>query len=700
MEKLFYPKSIAIIGLSSRPNNIPRLVLENLIRWGYIGRIFGVNFRSSDLHVDGIKMYKDVGELPVIPDLAFVLIPARFMPDTIDSCGKAGVKWMAIPSGGFSEMGGEGKKLSDLVLQKARQYGIRFVGPNGVTVANTANGLCLPFVPSFSPPKGGLSIITQSGGVGLMLWNLMADENVGMAKFASIGNKLDLDEVDFLEYFGRDPDTKVIGLYLESIPRGDRLIEAVSRIDKPVIILKSNTTDAGQKAAMSHTAAISNNEAIIDAAFERVGITRIYNFNDFISMAKVFDLPPMRGKRIMIMSPAGGFTVMMADLCEEAGFEFADPGAAFYDDLKNSSNAGVINFSNPLDMGDIYDAKAYPNIFYSVMHNNNVDGAVFVTQWPVMPRGEDVFYKMFHTDLSKEVTGTILSSGKPLGICIFGLSSTISRIKQNLDIPIFNNASEMIRAFRKQYDYYAQKAEGSPICTLPDGIDIEAAKTWINDNTGIKGEESLDLLYHFGITVAKSALAIDGNEATAVADHIGYPVVMKIVSPDAIHKSEAGGVITGIQNAEGVHNAFDNIRENLYRYKADARFQGVRVMKQAGEGYDMFIGGRFDDSFGPVVFFGYGGIYIEVFHDTANVLCPENYREIENKVQKLKSYKILLGARGKGKGNIPGYVAMIERVTHLLYQFPHIRELDINPVRILADGSGVVALDARLRIEA
>ncbi len=358
MEKLFYPESIAIVGLSSSANNIPRIVLENLIRWGYRGRIFGINPRVGDVHVDGIKMYKDVQDLPVVPDLVFIMIPARLIPEVIDACGRAGVKRMAIPSGGFNESGEEGKKLSALVLQKARQYGIRFVGPNGVTVANTANGLCLPFVPSFSPPKGGLSIISQSGGVGLMLWNLMTDENVGMAKFASIGNKLDLDEVDFLEYFGRDPETKVIGMYLESIPRGDRLIEAASRINKPIIILKSNTTSAGQKAAMSHTAALANNEDIINIAFERAGIIRINHFNDFISMAKVFELPAMRGNRMMIMSPAGGFTVMMADLCEESGFEFADPGASFYDTLKESSNAGVINFSNPLDMGDIYDTKA------------------------------------------------------------------------------------------------------------------------------------------------------------------------------------------------------------------------------------------------------------------------------------------------------------------------------------------------------
>ena len=458
MEKLFYPESIAIIGLSSKSSNIPRLVLENLIRWGYKGRIFGVNPRAADAHVDGIKMYRDVRDLPIVPDLVFVMIPARLVPDAVEACGAAGVKRMAIPTGGFNELGEEGKKLSDQVVATARKYGIRFVGPNGVTVANTANGLCLPFVPSFSPPKGGLSIISQSGGVGLMLWNLMTDDNVGMAKFASIGNKLDLDEVDFLEYFGRDPETKVIGMYLESIPRGERLIAAAAKIDKPVIVLKSNTTAAGRKAAMSHTAALANDEDIIDAAFERAGIIRIRHFNDFIAMAKAFELPPMRGKRMMIMSPAGGFTVMMADLCEEKGFVFADPGPAFYDELKNSSNAGVINFSNPLDMGDIYDTQVYSSIFYSVMHNPGVDGAVFVTQWPEMPRGEDVFYRMFHTDLSKEVAGTILSSGKPLGVCLFGLSATISRIKQNLDFPIFNNASEMIRAFKRQCDFYARKA--------------------------------------------------------------------------------------------------------------------------------------------------------------------------------------------------------------------------------------------------
>jgi len=698
MEKLFYPESIVIIGLSSKPSNIPRLVLENLIRWGYMGRIFGVNPSGSEVHVNGIRMYRSISELPIVPDLAFALIPARFIPDSIDECGRFGIKRMAIPSGGFNELGEEGKKLAKLALDRAGEHGIVFVGPNGVTIANTSNGLCLPFVPSYSPPKGGLSIISQSGGVGLMLWNFLTDENIGMAKFASIGNKLMLDEVDFLEYFGKDPETEIIFMYLESIPRGEDLVRICSGINKPVVILKSNVTDAGGKAAMSHTAALKNNDDIINAAFERVGIIRIDEFREIISVAKAFKLPPLRGKKLMVMSPAGGFTVMMADRCESMGFEFADPGRQFYDDLKKFSNAGVINFSNPLDMGDIYDPVMTAHILYTVMHNENIDGAIYVSQWPHMPRGEDVFYRMFHTDLSKDAIGAILSSGKPIAACLFGLARTISRIKQTIGMPIFDSPGEMIGALKKQYDYYQKKTRPEAACVRPDGADVDAAKKWISERSGIVGEDALDLLATYGIRPAESGLAATAKEASSLAEKIGYPVVMKVSSPDAVHKSEAGGVVVGIADRAGAEAAFERIRSSLAAYKKDARFDGVRVMKMAGDGYDMFIGGNRDESFGPVVFFGFGGIYIEIFRDVKNVLCPSLLEEISEKLKRLKSYAILRGARGRGAGDIAGYAGMIERVTHLMSDFPQIKELDINPVRILEDGSGVVALDARMRI--
>ncbi len=699
MDKLFYPQSLAIMGLSSKPNNIPKLVLENLIRWGYKGRILGVNPRSDDKEVNGIRMFKTISDLPITPDLVFALVPSKLIPDLVDECGKKGTRWMAIPSGGFNELSQEGQNLADLLMEKARKHGIRFVGPNGLTVANTANGLCLPFIPSFPPPKGGLSIIAQSGGVGIMLWNFMTDENFGMAKFASIGNKLDLDEVDFLEYFGRDPETKIIAMYLESIPRGKELLAAAEKINKPIMILKSNTTTAGRRAAMSHTAALSNDDEIIDAAFERAGIIRISNFYEFISVAKAFDLPPMRGNRLMMMSPAGGITVMMADLCEKIGFRFADPGREFYEGLKGFSNAGVINFSNPLDMGDIYDPNLYTKIFYEVMHNENIDGAVFVSQWPHMPRGGDVFYKMFHTDLSKETTGTMLSSGKPLGACIFGLSSTISTMKKNINFPIFDGFEEMMIALKKQCDFYMNLERKPAETDITGAIDEAAAEQWIKGHPGDTGEDALELLSHFGIAVAKSAVAGDAKAAVSLAKKIGYPVVMKVVSPDALHKSEAGGVLVGVADDEAAERGFNSICRNLEAYKKNARLLGVRVMTMASDGYDMFIGGKQDASFGPVVFFGYGGIYIEVFKDVKLLLCPAGREEISEKVRQLKSYHILRGTRGKQAVNIDAFVDMIMAVSHLLARYPQIKELDANPVRLLSDGSGVVALDARIRIE-
>ncbi|HOS38744.1 MAG TPA: acetate--CoA ligase family protein [Spirochaetota bacterium] len=698
MHTIFYPESIVIIGLSSKPNNIPRMILENLLRWGYRGRIFGMNPRAEDAHVDGIKMYRAMEDLPEVPDLAVCLIPARFVPEMIEVCGKFGIPRMAIPSGGFAEFGEEGKKLADAALANARRYNIRFVGPNGVTVANTANGLCLPFVPLYRPPKGGLSVISQSGGVGLMMWNLLMEENIGMAKFASIGNKLDLDEVDFLRYFGDDPDTTIICLYLESVVRGRDMVEAAKTINKPIVVFKSNTTEIGKKAAMSHTAALSNDEDIIDSAFESAGIIRIRNYTDFVAVAKAFELPPMRGNRIMVMSPAGGFSVITADLCENAGFSFADPGEEFYSGLQQFANAGVIKFSNPLDMGDIYDPQLSAHVMYSVMHNEKVDGAVYVSQRPYMPSGTDVFSRMFLTDLSKETWGAILSSGKPLGICLFGLSRTLSQVKQNVNFPIFNTPEEMVRALAAQRDFVNRALSADVPEGPPPGADIAAADAWIAAHPGDRGEEALELLSAFGVRVAESGVAENADAAVELARRIGYPVVMKVVSPDALHKSDAGGVAVNVADDDSVRKNFSTIRDNLRTYNKNARFDGVRVQWMAGPGFDMFIGGKFDESFGQVVVFGYGGIYVEAFRDVATLLCPAAPDEIARRLSRLKSHRLLAGARGGARTDIEGLVDAVHRVSCLLAREPRIRELDVNPLRVLADGSGVMALDARLRI--
>lgn len=700
MEKLFNPESIVIFGLSAKSDNIPRLILENLLRWGYRGRIFGVHPGGREEQVSGISMYGRVEDLPMIPDLAVLLIPARYVPETVEACGSFGIRHLALMSGGFNELGEEGERLAQKTLEIAGKHGVRFVGPNCLAVANTRNGLCLPFVPTFKPASGGFSLISQSGGLGLFQWNQLRNENVGLAKFASIGNKLNVTEIDLLEYLGKDPDTRVIGIYLESIADGKALVEAARKIDKPILIYKSNTTEAGQKAAMSHTASLASDEGVMNSAFREAGIIRLNNFEDFISAAKAFDLPPLRGNRLMVMSPAGGFAVIMADICEKNGFILADPGEDFYRRMQKMGNAGIIKFSNPLDLGDVYDMAHYAPIFHGVLHSEGVDGVVFLSQWPDMPKGEekDIFTRMFKTDISREAVGAVRSSGKPLGAVILGTAPTMDRLKRNFAYPLFNTPESMIAALAMQRDYYARRAALAVEAAAPPAETEASVGRVLASHSGDVGEEFLEVLKAHGIAVPENCVAATAEEAVAAAQTMGYPVVLKVVSPDALHKSDVGGVRVGLKSGEEVASAFTAIRESLFQHLPEARFEGVRVVKMAAEGHDMFVGASQDPAFGPVVFFGYGGVFVEIFKDVDNLLCPASPSKVAERLKSLKSYALLQGARGGMAVEIEGFSDLVSRVSTLVAAHPQIVELDLNPVRIFRDGR-VMALDVRARIE-
>lgn len=699
MNPFFAPASLAVYGLSSKPHNTPRIIVENCLRWGFRGRLFGINPASEETDVDGVRVYRSAAELPVVPDLAVLLIPARFVPQAVVDCGRAGIKRLAVQAGGFNESSEDGRELASQLLAAARQFGIRFVGPNGLTLADTASGLCLPFVPSFPVKQGGFSLITQSGGLGLFLWNLLESEQVGLAKFASIGNKLDLDECDFLEYLGADPATKVIGLYLESIGNGRRLVELAERIDKPLIVYKANTTSAGSRAAMSHTASLGTDEAILDTAFERAGIVRIHQLRDFVTTALAFDLPPMRGNRIMAMSPAGGLGVALADLCERQGFAFADPGRAFYRELAEIANAGIIKLNNPLDMGDLYRIDKYPHIFNHVLASDQVDGAIYASQWPRMPAGgSDVFTAMFNTDISLAIAGAIRSADKPLALVLYGDPAAVAAVKKQGVLPVFDGPEEAVQALHRQRTFHLHR-EGRPFRPDPPAGDVsfEVVRDWVAGHPGVIGEEALELLAACGIASPASGLARTAEEAGEIAERIGLPVALKVVSPDAVHKTEAGGVLLGIGTRQAATLGFARIRDNLQGYRPGAALEGVRVTAMAPEGIDAFVGGLKDPTFGPVVFFGYGGIHVELFQDVERVLCPTSAAEIDAKLQRLKIGRVLGGLRGQAPIDRVPLIRAIAVIARLLADFPEIVELDCNPVRIGANGD-ILALDARMRI--
>ena len=708
MQKMFYPDSVALIGLSSKHNALSRLVLENMQRWGYSGKIYGVNTRSDADNILGVRIYKHIEELPEVPDLAVCLIPVKLIPEMVGRCGEFGVKNLAVLSGGFSEFSKEGQELAEEVLRLIKLYGIRLVGPNCLALANTENNLCLPFVPIYKAPAGKLSIISQSGGLLLMLLNYLEEGGIGVAKLVSIGNKLDLDEVDFLEYLGQDQQTGVICLYLESIARGKDFVEVAKKIEKPIIVYKSNTSSAGGKAAKSHTAAISNDDDIVNVALDEAGVIRAKNFLDLIELTKAFHLPPMKGRRIFAVSPLGGMSVISADLIEKAGFEFAEMGQDFYDGLAKFSNAGVIKLSNPLDVGDIYDPVLQAGFIDTAMRSDKVDGCIYISQRPYMPPGDDYFYTLLMTDNTGRFLDSILSAQKPLGVCLLGPSNMIREAKVMADYPVFDSPEVMIGALAAQMKFYERKIKNgkqtaekqkddalSPGQTSLTGIDRLAAGQWLLGKQGECGEEILGLLALYGIPAAASGVAGSKKEAVEIADELGYPVVMKVVSPDALHKTEAGGVLLDIKQTSQAEEGFDLLRRNLLNYKKEAVFDGVRIQKMAPEGYDLFIGGKYDPSFGPIVYFGAGGVDIEVFQDIAGATCPADPESIRRKLRSLKLYKLLGGFRGKAPIDLEPFLDLIVRVSLLLADFPAIRELDINPLRIINPEGGLLALDAR-----
>ena len=698
MDRFFAPRSLAIYGLSRRPGNTARIILDNCRRWGFRGPIVGINPQAADDARDDLDIYASATDLPFPPDLAVLLIPARHVPAAVEDCGRAGIRRLAIQAGGFNESSEAGRRLAEEVRAAARRHTIRFVGPNGLALADTASGLCLPFVPALPVRPGSFSFISQSGGLGLFLWNLLESEQLGLARFASIGNRLDLDEVDFLDYLGADPATRVIGLYLESITDGRRLIEAAARAGKPVIVYKANTTDGGGRAAMSHTASLGGDDRVVDAAFARAGIIRIHRFRDFVTTARAFDLPPMRGRRIMLMSPAGGLGVAMADQCERSGFAFADPGEPFYRDLATIANAGIIRLGNPLDMGDLYRVDRYPALFERVLASDRVDGAVYASQWPQMPPGGgDVFTGMFNTDIYTAAAEVVRRADKPLALALYGHPQQLADLKERLPVPVFAGPEEALEALERQMRYHEQRATAPFVPDPVADVDRQAAAAWLADRDGMAGEEALALVACYGLAGVRSAVARTAGEAGRLAAVIGCPVVLKVVAAGVLHKTEVGGVLTGVASPQAAESGFTTIEAGLANSLPGAKLAGVRVAAMAPAGLDLFIGGLQDPVFGPVVVFGAGGIQVEVFADVARLLCPTGEAEVLAELGRLHCARLFEGFRGRPAMDPAPFARAVVRVGQLLADFPEIAELDLNPVR-LTDGGALLALDARLRL--
>jgi acyl-CoA synthetase (NDP forming) len=684
MDPFFNPHSLAVVGVSESPENLGRRIAQNLQEFDYKGIVYLVGPKGGTAF--GRRIYKSVADIPDAVDLAVLLIPARYVPAVLEECGQKGIRWAVIESAGFSEHGPEGEALEAQVVKVAGKYGIRFIGPNCIGTINLPNGL----ITSFASLKnvfshGNISIISQSGGVGLDYLNILASEGLGLAKFASIGNKLNVDECDLLEYLIEDEQTGIIIVYLESIPDGRRLMQIARRTSKPILLHKSNVGRLAREIAQSHTASLSTDDAVVSAALKQVGIARFADTDTLVNCLKVLHLPPMEGDRVGVLSRSGGHAVIAADACEQAGFVLNNFPEPFLKEIEKHFRAKVIRLTNPLDLGDLFDFNVYTRITDETLKLPDVDGVIFLHEY--MSAVERESSRAF---LSK-IEELSYAHKKPVATSVITDGEEMSVLRKTLPHPVFTAPEDAVFALAMHRDF---KHEARPEPALPDvPMDLARIEKIL---AGCRSagrsplvDEGLEILQAAGIRVPESTLVGSADEAAAAAAEYRRPVALKLVSAQAFHKTDVGGVKLGLAEPEDIRRAFEEL-------SAVDRGGRVLVQPMVAGGLELILGARRDPSFGTVVLVGLGGIFVEVLRDVSMRVVPFHPDQLREMIEDLSAYPLLAGVRGQPPRDISAVHDGLLALARLMEGFDQIQELDVNPLMVLPEGQGVFAVDARL----
>ena len=691
MRGFFEPKAVAVVGVSNSLDNLGFVISANLHRFGYRGTIYEVGPRGGS--VFDRPIYRSLQEVPGPIDLAVFLTPAAVLPDLLEACGRLGVRRVVIESGGFDEYGDEGLRLAARVQEVAARHQIRFIGPNCLGEFNSRSGLATafgPLEPVIRP--GGVSVLSQSGGVMMTILNALSSEGVGVAKMVSMGNKLDVDENDLLEYLIEDPETTAVCMYLEGVKGGRRLLELARRTDKPIVIHKSNIGAAARRIAASHTAALSADDRVVDAAFRQVGIARVRGIKAMVHQLKALALPPMRGSRVAVLSRSGGDAVMAADECERLGLDLAELPQDFLERAQQRLRANVIRLTNPMDLGDLFDLDVYHDLAEDTLAMDHVDGMVFMNTFGGSPEGSGA-EALFH-----QIHGLSQRAGKPVAMCADTSAVEVARLKAVLPGPLFDEPAAAVEALVLRRDFRRDVAVD---VERPDGPADKAPVEAVLARCRAEGRhlllpEALAVAAAYGIPVAAGRAAADEGEAVTAAAEVGYPVALKVVGPDLSHKSDVGGVRLGLDSEAALREAYREMMATVAGRAPGASIRGALVQPMASEGLDLIVGARFDADFGHVVLAGMGGIFVEVLGDASLRVAPFGSATAGAMLRELRAYGVLEGVRGRGPADVPALVELIGAVTRLVTDFPEIREIDLNPVRVMEAGEGCLALDARM----
>lgn len=694
LEAFFKPSSVAIVGASTSPGKLGYTVLANVIESGYKGNIYPINPKATQ--IQGHKAYHSIADVPEVPDLAVIVIPYNYVPNAMRELGEKGTKAVVVISAGFREASVEGFEREEELIEIAEKYDIRVIGPNCLGIIDCFTPINATFAAG-TPPQGSISFMSQSGALqtAILDWSL-ASKDLGFSRFVSLGNKADVNENDLMLDWAEDPETRVILAYIEGVPDGQAFIKVARDVSrkKPVLVLKSGVTESGSRAVSSHTGSLAGAEAAYDSAFYQAGVLRMHSLQELFESARAFaNQPLLTGDRIAIVTNAGGPGILATDQLEQSGMELAQLERETIRQLEEFL-PDAASAVNPVDVLGDATSERYAPAIELVAADPNVDGIICIVTPQAM------------TDIV-ETANAIGKLSQRIDKPLLGAFMGEERAKggedvlASYDVPNYHFPEQAARAFAAMRDYNIARERPDPEFVEFDVDHDAVAKVFENvrseGRVSVGEAEARDVARAYGLRLPQSDIAATADEAVNIAGKIGYPVVLKIASPDILHKTDVGGVKVNLHNATDVRDAFDLITYRANRHIPDARIWGCLVQEMVSmDGIEVLVGMSRDPQFGPLVTFGLGGILVEALKDVTFRVAPFGKQDADEMLDEIRANALLAGVRGRPPADREAMIDILLRINQLVTDFPEIVEMDINPLMVYEKGQGAITLDMRL----
>ncbi len=694
LEKLLRPDSVAVIGASRTKGKVGHEIFANLVEGKYKGKLFPVNPSADEIL--GIKCYPDLPSCNATIDLAIISIPTPLVKQSVTDAIDCGAKAIIIITAGFKETGAEGAELETEIAAICRRADVELLGPNCLGVINTHHSMNASFA-KHMPAPGGISVFSQSGALCTAILDMAAARHMGLSKLVSMGNKADLCETDFLTTLADDPETKVIVGYLESIVSGDDFIKSadIATSKKPVVIFKSGVTQAGVKAASSHTGSLAGADIAYGAAFKRSGVIRAETYEALFDYATAFAMQPLpKGNRVAIITNAGGPGIMAADAVELSGMQIGtlagSNATALAEKLPSAASVG-----NPIDVLGDADPERYTMAVEAAIADDSIDAIIVILTPQAMT---------LPAETARGIAECSKGTEKPILVSFMGGEDVMPGRDELVaaNLPDYTSPERAVSALRAMVEY-ADWLRRPPRIIVRFPVNRRRVTRIINrhvrtDQLQVGEAAAKDILRAYDFNVPPGQLAPTVEEAMDIADKIGYPVAMKVASADIIHKSDMGGVKLNLGSAEAVRDAFDLMMLRITQKLPTAKIDGVYVETMCKKGREVILGMTRDPQFGPMLMFGLGGIFVEVMKDVTFHIAPITQEEALQMLQSTKSYSLLTGVRGQASVDINAIATSLQRISQLVTDFPEIEEMDINPFIVGKMGEDSIAADARITL--